>query len=102
MCMNCGCGLPDERHGHPENITADDLRRAGAVNGQSLRESAEHILATVDVVEGSSGESGRTGSEGAEGGRPPSSEREPTAGLASPAGQQGARSGERGTPESES
>jgi len=44
MCMNCGCGEPENDHGKPDNITADDLRRAGDANGQSLRESAQHIL----------------------------------------------------------
>ena len=81
MCMNCGCGTPDERHGHPENITVDDLRRAGEVNGQSLRESARNILASVDATE---------------------LDGEAREGLAEPAGTQGAREGARGSPESES
>ena len=29
MCMNCGCGQPHDDHGKPENITADELQRAG-------------------------------------------------------------------------
>ena len=31
MCMNCGCGKPDDRHGHPENVTAgaEGTRRGG-------------------------------------------------------------------------
>lgn len=36
MCMNCGCGQPNERHGNEANITLDDLRRAGEANGQDL------------------------------------------------------------------
>jgi hypothetical protein len=36
MCMNCGCNLPDDRHGNDANITMDDLRRAGEANGQDL------------------------------------------------------------------
>lgn len=51
MCMNCGCGQPHEDHGKPENITAEDLVRAGKANGQSLRESAEHILETVQLLD---------------------------------------------------
>lgn len=51
MCMNCGCGQPDDRHGNPANLTADDIRRAGDANGQSLRTTAEHILDAVGQVE---------------------------------------------------
>jgi hypothetical protein len=36
MCMNCGCGEPEERHGNDANITLTDLRRAGEANGQDL------------------------------------------------------------------
>jgi hypothetical protein len=83
MCMNCGCGQPDEDHGKQANITADDLRRAGDANGQSLRESAQHILEAVELVES------------------PDPEHR---GLAKPAGPSGADGGNapRGTPESES
>ena len=52
MCLNCGCGKPDDDHGNPANITADDLHRAGAANGQSLRTSAQNILDTVDAMAG--------------------------------------------------
>lgn len=43
MCMNCGCGQPDDAHGNDANITADDLRRAAETNGQSLAETIENI-----------------------------------------------------------
>ena len=81
MCMNCGCGQPNEDHGNPANITADDLKRAGEVNGQSLRESAQHILETVELVQSS----GR-----------------PDQGLAQPAGPTGGGDAARGTPATES
>ncbi len=51
MCMNCGCGQPNEDHGKPANITASDLRRAGDMNRQSLRETAQHILETVELID---------------------------------------------------
>ena len=85
MCMNCGCGQPHDDHGKAENITLEDLQQAGAANNQSLRESAQHILETAQLV----------ASE-------PSSDR----GLAQPAGQSGgattASTPGRGTPVSES
>jgi hypothetical protein len=80
MCMNCGCGQPHEDHGLPANITASDLQRAGEANHQSLRESAQHILETVELIDAS----GR---------------RDPGPGRNAP--QVGA-AGERGTPATES
>ena len=82
MCMNCGCGQPNEDHGKPANITAEDLQRAGEANDQSLRESAQHIIETVELLE-SSGRDSR--------------------GLAHPAGPEGGGgSATRGTPATES
>ena len=80
MCMNCGCGLPHEDHGNPANLTAEDLARAGEANDQGLRESAQHILETVELLDASRGSSG----------------------LAKPAGATGAQGGAHGTPASES
>lgn len=82
MCMNCGCGQPHEDHGKRANITAEDLQRAGEANDQSLRESAQHILETVELLGASRGDD---------------------RGLAQPAGPAGAAaSGGRGTPGTES
>ena len=53
MCMNCGCGQPHEDHGLQANITAADLQRASEANGQSLRESAQHMLETVELIDAS-------------------------------------------------
>ena len=33
MCLNCGCGKPDDDHGNEADITMDDLRKAGEANG---------------------------------------------------------------------
>jgi hypothetical protein len=85
MCMNCGCGQPHEDHGKPGNITLADLQRAGEANDQSLRESAQHILETAQLVDDK-----------------PASD----LGLAQPAGPAGAATAGaergRGTPSSES
>jgi hypothetical protein len=83
MCMNCGCGQPNEDHGKEANITAAVLRRAGEANDQSLRESAQHIIETVELLDSS---------------------RRDDRGLAQPAGPAGAGAagGARGTPASES
>ena len=82
MCMNCGCGQPNEAHGNPANITAEALQRAGDANGQSLRESAQHITEAVELLD-SSGPRGERG-------------------LAEPAGPTGGGEAPRGTPATES
>lgn len=81
MCMNCGCGRPDDDKVDRANITANDLRAAAAANGQSIRESARHILEASERLEPSHGE---------------------PAGLAEPARASGGEGGGRGTPASES
>jgi hypothetical protein len=81
MCMNCGCGQPHEDHGKPANITAEELKAAGDANGQSLRESAQHIIEAVELLQ-SSGRDSR--------------------GLAKPAGPTGGVDAPRGTPATES
>jgi len=79
--MNCGCGRPNDDNGKPENITAADLQKAGDANGQTLRQSAQHILETVELLNAS---------------------RRDSSGLAQPAGTTGGQGGGRGTPASES
>ena len=81
MCMNCGCGQPNEDHGKPANITATDLARAAEANGQSLRESAQHIVETVALIDAS---------------------RRDDRGLTEPAARSGGVAEGRGTPASES
>ena len=85
MCMNCGCGRPTDDNGVPANITAAGLHKAAEANHQTLRESAEHILESVELLAGS---------------RPTESRSDP--GLAEPAGAAGGQGGGRGTPASES
>jgi hypothetical protein len=81
MCMNCGCGRPNDDNGNPANITAADLQKAARANDQSLREAAQHILETVELLNAGRGDS---------------------SGLAEPAGTTGGQGGGRGTPASES
>jgi hypothetical protein len=82
MCLNCGCGQPNETHDDAANITAADLQRAADANGQSLRESAQHIVETLELLQTPEGDD---------------------RGLAQPAGPSGAApTGSRGTPATES
>ena len=62
MCLNCGCGEPNERHGKDANITLEDVRRAGEANGQSGEESLRNMgQAARRVVSGSGEHSNQAG-----------------------------------------
>jgi hypothetical protein len=87
MCLNCGCGEAADDRGKPENITIEDLRAAAAANGQTLRESAQHILETVSTFETQS---------------PVASSGSGNPGLGRPAGDEPPAPARRGTPETES
>jgi hypothetical protein len=43
MCMNCGCGQVDERHGNDANIVAEDIRRAASANKQDVSETVRNL-----------------------------------------------------------
>jgi hypothetical protein len=57
MCLNCGCGAPEDRHGDDQNITAGDLRAAANANDQSLDETVRNIRAGLDQMDGGSQDS---------------------------------------------
>ncbi len=42
MCYNCGCGMADEDHGNPKNITTKTFEEAGKVNNMKADEAKEH------------------------------------------------------------
>jgi hypothetical protein len=50
MCMNCGCGQVEERHGSEANIVAEDIRRAAAANRQDLGETVHNLEASLRRV----------------------------------------------------
>jgi hypothetical protein len=50
MCLNCGCGQHDERHGNEANIVADDVRRAGEANGQDLATTIRNLEAALATI----------------------------------------------------
>ncbi len=50
MCYNCGCGMPNNDMGNPENITNKTFESAANAIGQSPREAkknAHELLAKV-------------------------------------------------------
>jgi hypothetical protein len=46
MCVSCGCGEPNERHGDDRHITQDDLQQAAEAANLSLDEVIRNIAAS--------------------------------------------------------
>ncbi len=58
MCLNCGCGQLNEKHGKDANITLEDVQRAGEANGQSVEESLRNMGMAARQVVMAQGEQG--------------------------------------------
>jgi hypothetical protein len=44
MCLSCGCGEPNERHGDDRHITLDDLNAAAQASEIDAQKAAQNIL----------------------------------------------------------
>jgi ABC-type transporter Mla subunit MlaD len=51
MCLNCGCGQPEDDKGDSRNITLSTLKAASDATGQSLHETIDHMERALDAVE---------------------------------------------------
>jgi hypothetical protein len=47
MCLDCGCGEPNERHGDDRHITMDDVKAAAQASEISVDEAARNIADSV-------------------------------------------------------
>lgn len=45
MCLDCGCGEPNESHGDSRHITLDQLKAAAEASGIETEEAADRIHA---------------------------------------------------------
>ncbi len=43
MCANCGCGIPEDKHGDDRNISWSQIEAAAAANNQSTDEAVNNI-----------------------------------------------------------
>ena len=57
MCYNCGCGMPNNDMGKPENITDQRLVEAAEAMGQTLQDSRKNALELLQKVLASGEES---------------------------------------------
>jgi hypothetical protein len=49
MCVSCGCGEPNERHGDDRHITQEDLDQAAEAANISAAEVARNIAASAQL-----------------------------------------------------
>jgi uncharacterized protein YoaH (UPF0181 family) len=53
MCLQCGCGMPNDDMGQKENLTLDDVKRSvetDAAKGMSTDEAIQNIVETWKKV----------------------------------------------------
>ena len=43
MCLDCGCGKPNDRHGDDRHITMDDVKAAAEASEISVDEASRNI-----------------------------------------------------------
>jgi hypothetical protein len=44
MCLSCGCGEPNEKHGDDRNITMDDVQQAAQASNITPMQAAQNIM----------------------------------------------------------
>jgi hypothetical protein len=54
MCLDCGCGEPNERHGDDRHITISDVRAAATASEISLEEAKRNIVEALSQAQPSS------------------------------------------------
>lgn len=55
MCLDCGCGEPNNRHGDDRHITMDDVKAAAKASEISVAEAARNISDGMKEAQQSSG-----------------------------------------------
>ena len=43
MCANCGCGIPEDRHGDDRNILWSEIVASAEANGMSAADAIRNI-----------------------------------------------------------
>ena len=52
MCYTCGCKLPYEDHGDPDNIVEDHLKKAGqteTIKRAGVKQAKENLLELIEI-----------------------------------------------------
>ncbi|MGH9183614.1 MAG: hypothetical protein ACRDZ9_07395 [Acidimicrobiales bacterium] len=43
MCANCGCGIPEDKHGDDRNVAWSEVRAAAEANSQSPEQAINNM-----------------------------------------------------------
>jgi hypothetical protein len=54
MCLDCGCGEPNERHGDDRHIIMDDIQAAATASEISVDEAKRNIVEALGKTQQSS------------------------------------------------
>lgn len=47
MCWNCGCMIPDDDHGNPDNLTTEKIRSAAKAGGnKTIHKLMDNLVKT--------------------------------------------------------
>jgi hypothetical protein len=49
MCLSCGCGEPNEKHGDDRNITLDEVVAAAQAANVTPMQAAQNIMTGMNV-----------------------------------------------------
>lgn len=49
MCYNCGCKMPNEKHGKLENIVNEDFHKAAEAMGMSYEDTLKNVRELIDI-----------------------------------------------------
>lgn len=50
MCLNCGCGMPDDDMGNQDNITLTDLAKAAIASKMSAQDTLKAIKDSLGQI----------------------------------------------------
>jgi len=48
MCYTCGCGMPDNDQGNPDNITNEDFIKAAKADQESVEQAKRNTLELLE------------------------------------------------------
>lgn len=51
MCANCGCGIPEDKHGDERNINWSEIVASAEANGIAPTEAVKNIQAMAEQQE---------------------------------------------------
>lgn len=50
MCLNCGCGMPDDSMGNDDNITTKTLAKAAIASSMDGKSTIDELLVSLNKL----------------------------------------------------